>query len=244
MAIEVFNRYEQKYILDHETFLSVNETVKRFMEADAHSTGDNFYPICNIYYDTPDCDLIRTSLEKPAYKEKLRLRSYGRAKPGDQVFLEIKKKYQGLVNKRRTAITIGEAERFIQTGVMPDCSEDMNYQVLCELAAFIHRYSLVPKAYVAYDRIAYFDKGAHDLRISFDKNLRARDHSLTLTAQDIGVPIIDSDLYIMEVKTRYSAPLWLTQALEKYGIKRQSFSKYGTYYKRKLVESNRVAEIA
>ena len=93
MAIEVFNRYEQKYLLTRETFLKVNEAVKQHMEPDAHSAGDVFYPICNIYYDTEDCALIRASVAKPAYKEKLRLRSYGRAKPDDLVYLEIKKKY-------------------------------------------------------------------------------------------------------------------------------------------------------
>ncbi|MBQ4086688.1 MAG: polyphosphate polymerase domain-containing protein [Clostridia bacterium] len=244
MAIEVFNRYEQKYILNEPMFSAINEGVKARMESDRYSADGRFYPICNIYYDTQDFHLIRTSLDKPAYKEKIRLRSYGRVNPKDTVFLEIKKKYHGLVNKRRTAISIAEAERFIRTGEMPMVRPGMNEQVVHELSAFIRRYPpLVPKAYVAYDRIAYFDCETHDLRISFDTNLRARDTSLTLTAKDMGVPILSPDYYVLEVKTRFGAPLWLTELLEKNGAKKQSFSKYGTFYQQMLSGENTFLEI-
>ena len=248
MALEVFNRYEQKYILNRDTFHAVNAEIKRNMEPDQYSTDGTFYPICNIYYDTADCDLIRISLEKPAYKEKLRLRSYGRATPESAVFLEIKKKYHGLVNKRRTAISIKDAERFLASGTMPEIRPGMNEQVLRELEAFLHRYPpLMPKAYVAYDRIAYFDKDTHDLRVSFDTNLRARDSALTLTAEDTGVPVIAPDLYVLEVKTRFGAPLWLTHLLEEHCVYRRSFSKYGTFYQnllQKKAQKDDSAEIA
>ncbi len=240
MAVEVFNRYEQKYILNRETFFKVNEAVKQYMEPDSHSAGDVFYPICNIYYDTFDFALIRASVAKPAYKEKLRLRSYGRAKPGDLVYLEIKKKYQGLVNKRRTAISLPAAAEFIQTGRLSEISSDMNRQILAELSYFVRTHSLVPKAFVAYDRIAYFGKGNQDLRISFDHNLRARNKKLVLTAPDTSVPLIDSDVYIMEVKTRFAAPLWLTDLLVSHGLFKQSFSKYGSYYLNTLLAAEKI----
>ena len=230
MAIEVFNRYEQKYLLDSETFLRVNEAVKRYMEPDAHSAGDTFYPICNIYYDTEDCNLIRSSLAKPAYKEKLRLRSYGRAKSDDVVFLEIKKKYRGLVNKRRTAFPLSAAADFIKTGELPQMQNYMNPQVTKELSYFVKTHTLLPKAFVAYDRIAYFGKEEQDLRISFDRNLRARNDTLTLTAPDTGIPIIPRDTYVMEVKTRFAEPLWLTDLLNSENLHKRSFSKYGSFY--------------
>ena len=230
MAIEVFNRYEQKYLLTRETFLKVNEAVKQHMEPDAHSVGDVFYPICNIYYDTEDCALIRASVAKPAYKEKLRLRSYGRAKPDDLVYLEIKKKYRCLVNKRRTAIPLSCAAEFVQTGALPQVLPCMNRQVMGELSYFVRTHTLMSKAFVAYDRIAYFDRETHDLRISFDRNLRARSDRLSLTSADTGAPIIRSDVYVMEVKTRFAAPLWLTDLLADHGLYKQSFSKYGSFY--------------
>ena len=91
-------------------------------------------------------------------------------------------------------------------------------------------HTLVPKAFGAYDRIAYFDSETHDLRISFDRNLRARSDRLSLTSADTGAPIIRSDVYVMEVKTRFAAPLWLTDLLADHGLYKQSFSKYGSFY--------------
>lgn len=106
----------------------------------------------------------------------------------------------------------------------------MNRQVMGELSYFVRTHTLVPKAFVAYDRIAYFDRETHDLRISFDRNLRARSDRLSLTSADTGAPIIRSDVYVMEVKTRFAAPLWLTDLLADQGLYKQSFSKYGSFY--------------
>ena len=117
MAIEIFNRYEHKYKLDTKTF---NKVLDEHMELDSHCGEHSLYTIANIYYDTKDNSLIRESLSKPAYKEKLRLRSYGVPDMDSKVFLEIKKKYRGLVNKRRTTLELGEAYDFIETGVKPE----------------------------------------------------------------------------------------------------------------------------
>ena len=130
MAIEIFNRYEHKYKLDTKTFNKVLEIMDEHMELDSHCGEHSLYTIANIYYDTKDNSLIRESLSKPAYKEKLRLRSYGVPDMDSKVFLEIKKKYRGLVNKRRTTLELGEAYDFIETGVKPELQDYMNGQVL------------------------------------------------------------------------------------------------------------------
>ena len=109
MAIEVFNRYEKKYLIDAKDFKWLLEKLKERMEPDKYNKDGRLYKISNIYYDTPDDALIRASIEKPVYKEKLRLRSYGVPGIYDEVFLEIKKKYNGMVNKRRTCLKIGRA---------------------------------------------------------------------------------------------------------------------------------------
>ena len=116
MAIEVFNRYEHKYILDRATYRQVIEIMDMHMELDKYNAGLKPYTIANIYYDTADDYLIRKSLSKPVYKEKLRLRAYGVPDRDTKVFLEIKKKYKGIVNKRRTTLKLDEAYRFIQSG--------------------------------------------------------------------------------------------------------------------------------
>ena len=186
MAIEIFNRYEHKYKLDTKTFNKVLEIMDEHMELDSHCGEHSLYTIANIYYDTKDNSLIRESLSKPAYKEKLRLRSYGVPDMDSKVFLEIKKKYRGLVNKRRTTLELGEAYDFIETGVKPELKDYMNGQVLNELEYCLNLYDLEPKVYIAYDRLAYFEKGNDDLRISFDTNIRTRRSDLLLESGDHG----------------------------------------------------------
>ena len=119
MAIEVFNRYEHKYMLDKDTFEKVIAVMDAHMDLDSHNAGHIPYTIANVYFDTRDNYLIRHSLEKPIYKEKLRLRSYGVPTENDKVFLEIKKKYNGIVNKRRTALALSEAYNFVSSGQSP-----------------------------------------------------------------------------------------------------------------------------
>ena len=108
MAIEVFNRTEKKYQVDDAVYQVLRKRLEPYMEADKHSQNGDCYLICNIYYDTPENELIRRSMDKPMYKEKLRLRSYGTKNLEDKVFLEVKKKYDGVVYKRRTKIRLGD----------------------------------------------------------------------------------------------------------------------------------------
>ena len=234
MAIEVFNRYEHKYLLDKETYEKVIEVMDAHMELDSHNQNHEPYTIANIYYDTDDDYLIRQSLSKPVYKEKLRLRAYGVPDASTKVFLEIKKKFNGIVNKRRIKLRLKEAYDFVRTGHEPETAGYMNKQVLDEIEYFLHTYNLKPKLYLAYDRIAYFEKGNPDLRISFDANIRSRRYDVHLEDGDYGEQLLDDETYLMEVKTAMAKPLWLTQMLTELNIKRKSFSKYGTEFRRMI----------
>ena len=231
MAIEVFNRYEHKYMLDRETFEKVIKILDENMYMDSHNKDHTPYTISNIYFDTPDDYLIRNSLSKPEYKEKLRLRAYGIPNENSKVYLEIKKKFKGIVNKRRTTLRLSEAYDFVSTGKAPEPKEYMNTQVLHEIEYFLKVYDLSPKLYLAYDRIAYFERDNKDLRISFDMNIRSRRYDLRLEDGDFGERLLDGEFYMMEIKTSLAKPLWLTHMLDELNIKRRSFSKYGTEYK-------------
>ncbi len=243
MAIEVFNRYEHKYMLDRKTYEKVIEVMDQHMELDSHNENHKPYTIANIYYDTADDHLIRASLQKPKYKEKLRLRAYGVPKKDSKVFLEIKKKYNGIVNKRRTTLTLKEAYEFVSSGKKPNLKEYMNAQVLEEINYFLKVYDLTPKLYLAYDRIAYFEKGNPDLRISFDTNIRSRRYDVRLETGDYGELLLDGDVYLMEVKTSLAKPLWLVHVMTELDIKRTSFSKYGTEFK-EMVNSPQMKSFA
>lgn len=243
LAIEVFNRYEHKYILDKKTYIEVLKVMDKHMEADAYNKGHKPYTITNIYFDTSDDYLIRHSLSKPNYKEKLRLRAYGVPEENASVYLEIKKKFNGIVNKRRTELKLNEAYDFVRHGKVAETKEYMNEQVVREIEYFLNVYDLHPKLYLAYDRVAYFEKDNADLRISFDMNIRSRRFDLRLEDGDFGEKMFDEDIYLMEVKTSLAKPLWLTKMLTEYDIKRCSFSKYGTEYKRMRENSDNTRDI-
>jgi len=235
MAIEIFNRYENKYFVDGQTYDGLVADLSSHMKLDKHNKDGKFYSIYNVYYDTPDNQLIRNSLEKPTYKEKVRVRSYNDpVKDDDIVFVEVKKKFDGLVNKRRTAMTLAETRRFF-TGERIDPQTHMNPQVVRELAEIVRREQyLKPKLNLHYERMAFFDKKDDDLRISFDTNIYGNWRDDKHGYAKGGERLLPNGQYIMEVKVRWAMPLWLVGLIDKYQILPISFSKYGTVYKNKL----------
>ncbi len=237
VAKEVFSRYEVKYLLNTQQKENIICALNEHMDMDRYNIGGNYYTISNIYYDTEDNNLIQRSLAKPKYKEKLRMRGYGIPKPGDMVFVEIKKKYKGVVNKRRSSMELEEAKRYLDTGVMPEIKDYMNRQVMMEIDYFTHIYKLVPKLYLAYDRLAFFDRENSQFRVSFDTNIRSRRYDLALDMGDHGEKMLNDDTWLMEVKINMNLPLWFTWLLDKHKLFQCSFSKYGTEYARMVASS-------
>jgi SPX domain protein involved in polyphosphate accumulation len=207
MAIEVFSRYEKKYLLDERTRKELQAELENRMDVDAYNKTQETYAICNIYYDTPDSYLIRTSLSKPRYKEKLRLRSYGVPDFDTKVYAEIKKKTDKLVNKRRSTLILSEAYDFLQSGRLPADQPYMNRQVLREIQYLLACHQLEPALYIAYDRRAYFGANADSLRISFDNNIRTRRRELRLEAGDYGEPLLEKGKTLMEIKASGGLPI-------------------------------------
>lgn len=230
MAAEVFNRVEEKYVITKEQYLSIVNQLKYYMLADEYSKNNKFYQICNIYYDTEDNNLIRTSLLKPVYKEKIRLRSYGIPSSNSKVFLEIKKKYRGVVNKRRTVLRLNEAYSFANTGELPDVKEYMNTQVLKELQYSIKHYRIMPKVFLSYERRAFFGIEQNGFRVTFDRNIIARRDDVALECGVFGERVVPEDTIIMEVKYTHRMPLWFIAILRENSLDKTSFSKYGTEY--------------
>lgn len=234
MAIETFQRQEIKFLLNEVQYQALTEQLEQYMNPDPYCVGGKDYGIYNIYYDTPDDYLIRTSLAKPYYKEKIRLRSYmSLAKPEDLVFLEIKKKIGGIVNKRRITLTLKEAEAYMQRGIHPvDNGKYVRRMVLEELDHFCDRYApLVPKQYISYQRAAFFGKDDPNFRLTFDRQLTQRRTNLNLSSGDFGSLLIPETSHLMEVKIGGAMPIWLAQQLAALRIYKISFSKYGTAYR-------------
>jgi hypothetical protein len=238
MAIEVFNRYENKYMLGEGVYLRLRDRLSEHMELDEHNKRRETYPIANLWYDTEDSALIRASLSKPKYKEKLRLRAYGAPGLDAKVYAEIKKKFAGLVNKRRAAMTLREAYDFLQGGNAPETGSAVNRQIVGELAYILQTRALRPAMHISCDRRAYFGIG-DDVRVSFDENIRARHYDLRLESGAYGERLLDDGIRLMEIKTARSIPLWLCRLLSEYKIRPVGFSKYGFAYKQALERARR-----
>jgi SPX domain protein involved in polyphosphate accumulation len=230
MAIEVFNRYEKKFFLNAKQYAQLQNVILQYMEPDKHNLDGQYYTICNLYYDTESNAVIRQSIQKPTYKEKLRLRGYGTPGLDSKVYVEIKKKVNRLVNKRRTPLYLHEAYDFLANKKIDEMRPHMNAQVVNEIAYFLSRNEVQPMVYLAYDRRAFFEIGNNDLRISFDTNIRTRRDELRLELGDHGRLLIDNDCWLMEIKTCRAMPLWLVNALSNLSLYPKSFSKYGTEY--------------
>lgn len=223
----VFERYEKKYMLDQVQYSLLRQALKEKMQEDQYG----LHTIGNIYYDTEDYELIRTSLEKPVYKEKLRLRSYGTPRKDSVVFVELKKKYAGVVYKRRTGMELSQAQEYLKKGMRPDTQEP---QILNEIDWFLKQHMVSAKIYIAYDRIALAGKEDASLRITFDRNLRYRRTMLDLSRGDWGHELLEEGKILMEVKISQAMPLWLSRQLSKLEIYPVSFSKYGECYRKYL----------
>lgn len=242
MALEVFNRYEKKYILNQSQYKRIVELLKERMIPDKFNQNGGTYTISNIYFDTREDHLIRRSLEKPEYKEKLRLRSYGPVKETDKVFLEIKKKNLDLVNKRRTVLTLKEAKEYLLHGKKPE-SGTSNPQIFREIDYLISHEAVKPKVYLAYDRIAFFSKETAGMRVTIDRNIRSRRTDVRLDGRDYGNLLLPEGSYLMEIKVTGGIPMWFTQVLSEERLYSTSFSKYGTEYQNYCRERQQCQQI-
>lgn len=231
MAIEIFSRVELKYLLSTEDVDALMPLLAENMDCDPYNYGGKTYQISNIYFDTAQNELIIKSLEKPVYKEKLRLRSYGRVEnPEQTVFLEIKKKFDGVVYKRRTPFTYNNAISFLEEQKLPE-NEKTNWQVLREIMDLQKRYELLPRVFISYERLAFFGNNNSDFRITLDRNILTRREDLKLDSEIYGTPLLQEGMWLMEAKAFKSFPLWFAKFLSNRKIYSRSFSKYGSEYR-------------
>lgn len=218
----IFKRCEIKYMLDITQAELLKNQMKQYMTADEHGVST----ICSLYFDTPDYLLIQRSMEHPVYKEKLRLRSYGTADKDTTVFVELKKKYESVVYKRRIAMTEDEAERYLLFMKSKRYTDHQRNRLLSE-----NYKKLSPAVMLSYEREAFYAKDDHEFRITFDQNILWRNYDLSLCKGIYGEAILDKNKVLMEVKTAGAIPLWMVHFLTENQIYKTSFSKYATAYR-------------
>ena len=222
-----FKRMEKKYLLSREQYDRLFPLLEEHIKPDLyfHST------VCSLYYDTDDFAFIRHSIEAPVYKEKLRVRSYGVPGAEDTVFVELKKKFKGMVYKRRVAMGAKAAMDYLAgRTTAPERS-----QMTKEIDWFLSQNAVKPKAFIACDRSAWVDRDNSELRITFDENLRWRTEDLDLTHGSRGEDLLEEGSVLMEIKIPGTTPLWLAHLLSDQTLFPSSFSKYGTCYKNHIL---------
>ena len=219
-----FNRLEKKFILTEEQYLRIKEEIDKRFDPDEYGETT----ICNLYYDTPDYLLITRSVEKPVFKEKLRLRTYGTPVDDTTAFCEIKRKFKSVVYKRRIHMPYLKAIDFLDKKY----GDYKDTQISREIKYLLEFYKdMQPKFYISYDRCAYFYKESSDIRITFDKNITWRNYDLDLRKGSYGKQLLPEGYTLMEIKVPNTAPLWLAQLLSKLNVRSSSFSKVGNAYK-------------
>ena len=225
MALQnVFKRYELKYLLTEAQKDRVLAAMQPYMALDRYGRDS----IRNIYMDTDSYRLIRHSIDKPAYKEKLRIRCYRRANPASPVYVELKKTYDHVVYKRRIALPEAQAMDW----VLGRARCPQKNQISDEIDYFLGYYqTLRPAVFLSYDREAYYSLSGDDFRVTFDDNILCRQESLSLESEAWGTPVLEPGRVLMEVKCSTAIPLWMVRVLSEERIYRTSFSKYGTAYR-------------
>ena len=223
MTQHIFERYEVKFLITRAQKEQITTAMAPYMQADAYGRSR----INSLYFDTPDHRLIRRSLEKPTYKEKLRVRSYGTLTPDGTVFVELKKKYRSVVYKRRIALGEAQAMAFLcEHAPIPDS------QIAREIAYFTQYYAPIqPSMLLSYEREAFYGREDGALRITFDEAIFWRETALSLCAPVGGEKLLDDDAVLMEIECAGAIPLWLTSLLSERKIYKTPFSKYGTAYR-------------
>lgn len=221
-----FKRVEKKYLLTKEQACELSDALGERAVLDAYG----LHTVCNIYYDTAVHELARRSIDKPVYKEKLRLRSYGVPTETSEVYLELKKKWKGTVYKRRAEMPLYTAKAYLEHDIYP---KDHDCQILREIDYALHFYPLQPSLFLAYDRQAYCLAGQDSVRFTIDRRIRSREDALDLLAGDEGELLFDEDIRVLELKAPFALPKWFVSLLSELRIYPNSFSKYGSIYKEK-----------
>lgn len=254
---DVFKRKEMKYLLNAEQRTVVEECCNETMEVDDYGRSR----VTSLYYDTPQWSLIERSLDKPLYKEKLRVRWYGAIgedgfpEPHAQVFVELKKKFKGIVYKRRLSCSFAAARAFLggegylsalnayplaDIEAQEEAYSSRSLQIASEIQAFMKRFDgLQPAMLITCQRTALtprlwegetHDKSVQDdVRITFDEDIRYRNLA---GGSSEWSPITAPGQAVMEIKVVGPYPRWLLHAISLAQARPSSFSKYGQAYTR------------
>ena len=227
-----FERREKKLLIDNCKVDSFVRDILPYMVPDEYNIDGKPYMISNLYFDDELDSIIRTSVSKPPFKEKLRVRSYGIPDENTKVFIEIKRKLKGIGTKRRARLTLSQLREYLDTGKHPEGLKYIDEQVLCEIDYYLQINKVKPKVYISYMRNAYFGKDDPDFRVTLDKEITTRRYDLDLSLGSYGDLLLPEGKTLLEIKFAGAVPLWFARVMSKYSLSFGSYSKYGMEFKK------------
>ncbi len=231
MAKHTFERREKKMLIDNDLVKDFVNDILEYMTPDEYNVGGEPYMISNIYFDDDGDNVIRHSVSKPPFKEKLRIRSYGVPNKDTKVYIEIKRKLKGVGIKRRAKLPLCQLSEYLETGKHPENIKYIDEQVLREVDYYRATYHVCPKVYISYMRNAYFGKENKKFRITLDRDITVRRQDLDLSLGSYGEKLLPEGKALLEVKFEGSVPLWFAHIMSKYSLSFTPYSKYGIEFK-------------
>ncbi len=231
MAQSTFCRREKKLLIDQALMPVLQRELAPYMDADEYNVDGQPYPICNLYFDDDADSVIRHSISKPTFKEKMRLRSYGTPDMDTNVFLEIKRKCCRVGTKRRVKMKLREAYDYLKNGTPPAGLSPLDAQILREIDHYRAATPVRPKVYISYLRNAYFGKDDPDFRVTFDREILTRREDVALESGRYGTSLLPEGKVLLEIKFAGAVPLWFARLMSRYGLSFGSYSKYGNEYR-------------
>ena len=231
-----FKRMEKKTTLPTARVDEFKARIAPYMSYDSHNKDGKPYEICNLYYDAADEHVIRHSVALPPYKEKLRLRSYGTPAADTQIFLELKKKQNGVGTKRRARLRLQDAEAYLETGIHPAGLSYLDEQVLREIDYYRTHQNVEPRVYISYLRTAFHGREDPSFRVTLDSDILSRRYDLRLELGRYGSPLLTEGTTLLEVKFTGAVPFWFSRVMSEFGLSFHTFSKVGTDFKLRAYE--------
>jgi hypothetical protein len=225
-------RFEMKYILTESQALAVSENIRPYVDPDVHAESDHFYRINSLYLDNDNLDLYWASELGHKNRFKLRIRSYS-DRPEDPVFLEIKRRVDRVVLKRRVGVhrdcisALLRGERLSEDCLLsPSAKSDRDMHAFQDLMLTCNA---TPRSMVYYVREAYMSAFGESVRITFDRDVagrNARIYSPNLWTVDGGYHPLCTNVVILEIKFSDVYPRWVEDIVYRLHLMRDSFAKY------------------
>lgn len=224
-------RLEYKYLIPVDKLDSFRRELLPFVNLDDKHNDGNEYIVRSIYFDTHDLRFYREKVEGYKIRKKLRIRGYNFVENANPVFLEIKRKNDGYINKNRAPLEYQNLDEFLESAsindfIIKDSNGELHKRDAEKFLYHLRKNSLKPIVLIVYDREAFFSKFDESLRITFDKNLRYKIYPSLENLFSEDLQVLHKNNFILEVKFSEGFPNWLSNLINKYQLSRKSLSKY------------------